>query len=294
VSRTRGAVLVLLTGVVFSFGAVPFRATDDIGAWEYLVSRAVGALVVTIPVFVFQNRGRVRDEIRAISMPHLGAGVIIGLMFCSFIVALSETTAAFILFFQALSPVAAAICSWFLLRERMSRDAWLATVGAIVGVGVIISGGVGSAAVWVIPIVIFIPIGFGFYTTMIRMGDDIDPSVPVIVAGITALGLSLGATVINGGFHANSHDHLLALFAGIFLLGLPLPLFNWANRAVPAPDATLLLMSEVVLAPVWVWIFYEENPSSSTLTGGAVILASVVWLTLRSAQGARRLRTSRG
>jgi DME family drug/metabolite transporter len=84
------------------------------------------------------------------------------------------------------------------------------------------------------------------------------------------------------------------VFAGIFLLGLPLPLFNWANRSVPAPDATLLLMSEVVLAPVWVWIFYKENPSSSTLAGGAVILASVVWLTLRSTQGTRRLRTSRG
>ncbi|MEO0494562.1 MAG: hypothetical protein AAF081_14225, partial [Actinomycetota bacterium] len=63
-------------------------------------------------------------------------------------------------------------------------------------------------------------------------------------------------------------------------------------QAVPAPDATLLLMSEIVLGPVWVWWAYEERPTDATLVGGVIILAAVVWLTVRARTPA--MRTSRG
>jgi DME family drug/metabolite transporter len=294
ISRLEGSLLVLATGVVFSFGALVFRQTDDIGPWEYLVFRSAGALLLTMSLFALQNRGRIRTEVRAVSAAHVGAGVIIGLMFCSFIVALSETTTAFILFFQGASPVLAAVCSWFILRERMTREAWIATAGSIVGVVIIVSAGLGSAPLWILPVVGFIPIGFGLYTTLIRVGDDIDPSLPVIVAALTALTLAIGATFVGGGFDASGKDRLLGVFAGAILLGLPLPVFTFANRAVPAPETTLLMMSEVVLAPIWVWVFVSEVPGGETLLGGAVILVSVGWLTLRTAASSVRLRTSRG
>lgn len=291
-SRAQGAVVVLAAGVVFSFGAVFFRWTDDIGAWEYLVFRAAGALAVTVPVFSLQNRRRIRAELRAVELAHVGAGVIIGLMFSAFIVALTETTAAFVLFFQAASPILAAICSWFILRERMSRESQIATVGVIVGVVIMVSAGLGGAPLWIVPVVAVIPIGFGFYSTLIRVGDDIDPSVPVIVGATTALVISLLATALGDGFVASGHDRLIGFLAGVLLLGIPLPVFTWANRHVPAPDAALLLMSEVVLGPIWMWWIHAEEPTAETLIGGSVILASVVWLTVRAAGGMVRILRS--
>ena len=49
-------------------------------------------------------------------------------------------------------------------------------------------------------------------------------------------------------------------------------------------DISLLLISEIVAAPLWVWIWVDETPRTETLIGGAVCLISVVWLTLRSSK----------
>lgn len=293
-SHLRGSLLVLLAGVVFSFGALFFRWTDDISAWEYLTTRSLGAVVVTGAVFSLQHRGRVRAEVASVERVHVVAGVVLGSTFCLFIVSLSEADAAFVLFFQALAPIGAAFCSWFLLRERVSNPAVVATVVSLVGVGVMVNGGLGSSPGWVVPVVVALPLAIGLYTTLIRMGDAVDPLVPVIVAGATALVLSTLVVVIDGGWVASARDLGIGLAAGVVLLALPLPLFNRGGRDVPAPETSLLLMSEVVLAPLWVWLFVDETPADATLVGGVVILAAVVWLTVHSAGGFRLVRTSRG
>ncbi len=282
--RVGGALLILVSGVAFSFGALVFRETDDIGPWEYLVFRALGALAVTLVVFGYQNRGRHRAAVAAVTPAHLVAGVVLGLMFCTFIVSLTETTAAFIVFFQAASPITAAVFSWVLLRERMSRPARLATVGVLAGVAVMVAGGLDAEPLWVVLLVTAIPVGLGLYATLIRTGEVIDPSVPAIVATSVALVLAVVVTIGSGGFDASGRDMALGLFAGAVLLGLPLPLFNLGARSVPAPEASLLLMSEIVLTPVWVWLFVDETPSDATLVGGTIILAVVVWLTVRTAR----------
>ena len=42
-------------------------------------------------------------------------------------------------------------------------------------------------------------------------------------------------------------------------------------------------MTEVVLAPLWVWIWPGETPALGTLIGGVIVLATVAWLVTRAA-----------
>jgi drug/metabolite transporter (DMT)-like permease len=62
---------------------------------------------------------------------------------------------------------------------------------------------------------------------------------------------------------------------GVFQLGLALILFTIGSRSVPAADMTLLAMTEVVLAPLWVWLVFGETAGVFTLVGGALLLAAV-------------------
>lgn len=293
VSRRTGALVVLATGVVFSFGGLFFRATDDVDAWQYLTFRGSGAVLVVGPIVWWRNRTDLGAVRRRLPSHHLAAGVLLGFMMISFIVSLTHTDVAFVLLFQALAPIAAAIFSWLVLREVFERDAMVAAAAAIVGVVVMVSSGLDAGIGWAIVVVIVIPVGLGLYSTLIRAGGPGgDPMVPVLIAGVVCAGGGAIVSLAGDGLSVSGRDLAIGLLAGALLIGIPVPFFNWAQRVVPAPDASLLLMTEIVLGPIWVWWAYSERPTDATLVGGAIILGAVVWLTMRARTPA--VRTSRG
>lgn len=291
-TRRTGAVLVLSAGVVFSFGGLFFRATDDVDAWQYLTFRGLGAVAVVAPMVWWRNRSDLGAVRRQLPWQHGAAGVLLGGMMISFIVALTHTDVAFVLLFQALAPIGAAIFSWLLLREIFERDARIASLGALVGVAVMVSSGLDDGIGWAILTVLVIPIGLGLYSTLIRAGGAGDPIVPVLIAGTVCASGGAIVALATDGLGVSGRDLVIGLLAGALLIGLPVPFFNFGQQAIPAPDASLLLMSEIVFGPIWVWWAYSERPSDATLIGGAIILAAVIWLTLRARTP--MVRTSRG
>jgi drug/metabolite transporter (DMT)-like permease len=96
-----------------------------------------------------------------------------------------------------------------------------------------------------------------------------------VVSGVVAVTLDGLAVSVRDGF--------LACLTGGVALGVGLPLFNLGHKSVAAAKVSLLLMTEVVLAPLWVWIWPGETPALGTLIGGAIVLATVAWLVTRAA-----------
>ena len=129
-----------------------------------------------------------------------------------------------------------------------------------------------------------IPITIGCYSVLMRSVSGVDPVIPTLIAG-SVLGLTSAAIALTeGGLIISLRDASLAFVSGGIALGIGLPMFNLGHRSVAAARVPLLLMTEVVLAPLWVWIWPGETPGATTLLGGAVILGAVVWLMLVSKQ----------
>ena len=91
-----------------------------------------------------------------------------------------------------------------------------------------------------------------------------------------------------------AYDVLMGVIAGGLLIGVFAPVWNYAHRFVPPADVSLLLISEIVMAPVWLWIWRDETPSTETLIGGAISLAAVLWLTFRMARDGEPALSARG
>jgi len=286
--------LVLATSVFFSFGGLAFRSTDSIDAWEYLFYRGAGMLLATGVVVALRKRDELRRMARRTRPGHVAAGVILGVINSVFIVSLDVATVAFVLFSQTLAPIAAAYFSWLLLRERVSGRVIVATIASMVGVAIMVSGALTDAISASALIVLFIPVGFGLYATLVRSAADIDPAVPIIIGALTVLTISTVVVGAGTGFDAGAGDAAIGVFAGSVLLGFPLAVFNIAQRVVPAPEAALLMLAEVVMAPLWVWLFVDERPEPTTLIGGAIIFLAVFWLTVTASPRRGRPITSRG
>src|SRR5256885_513055 len=63
-------------------------------------------------------------------------------------------------------------------------------------------------------------------------------------------------------------------FMGVFQLGLAYVFLSRAITRVPALEASLFLLVEPVLSPVWAWLAHGETPGPLAVFGGAVILTA--------------------
>ena len=273
-----GSSLILLTGALFSFSPLLFRWTSsESSEWLFLFWRSIGMLVASLIALNVGPHSTLSSHIRTGFAKNLLTGALMAGMSTAFIVSISRIDAATTLFLQSLAPFPAALLGWLLLRERVDSHTWAAMGTAVVGVAIMASSwdlsdalGVSAAAC--------IAVMLGVYTVLLRSSQNRDPRVPVIFAALIGILIGSVGTAMTSGFGLPISDALLALASGGILLGIGLPIFNLAGRYVPAARTSLLLLSEIVLAPFWVWLIVSETPEPNTLIGGTIILAALVWV----------------
>ena len=281
-TEREGAVLLALSGTIFSFTAVAYRAVEAASDWQFLAYRGGSTALAMFGLVALRRRSRPVD-FGATTWKVVFAGFLLAITSMLYILALSRISAATTLLLLAAAPVYAAVFGWLLLRERVHRATFIAIGVTMVGVAIMVGTGLDAGSGLGLLFAMLIPILVGLYNVVLRSAPGTDPVVPALLAGLfLALGAAAAAAWDGGGLAVSWRDVALACVSGGIALGLGLPLFNIGHRSVPAARVSLLIMTEIVLAPLWVWIWPGETPRIGTLVGGAIVLAAVVWLVRQS------------
>lgn len=277
-TERQGALLVAGAGVSFSVTAIAFEGVEAATDFQFLTYRGLSTAVAMILLIIARRTGR-PVSFAGVTRTTCLAGAVLAATSMLYILALSRTTAATTLFLLAASPIFAAIFGWLFLREAVARSTIIATAMTAVGVTITVGAGLGVGSATGLLFAAMIPVAVGCYSVLMRSMPAVDPVVPTLIAGgLLAIGAAIAAVATDGGLVISGRDVAMASISGGLALGLGLPMFNLGHRSVAAARVPLLLMTEVVLAPLWVWIWPGQTPSVATLVGGAVILGSVVWL----------------
>ena len=73
-------------------------------------------------------------------------------------------------------------------------------------------------------------------------------------------------------------------------MGLGMALFTQGARLIPSAYAALLSTAEVILGPLWVWLFLAETPMPRTVAGGGIVLTAITAYLLWQIVDNRKLR----
>ena len=230
-------------------------------------------------------RGRVRQQFLALGWAGLLIAVIFGIGKVTFIVSITNTTAANTLFIVSTSPLFAAVAAWLLMREPVARQTWLAIGFALVGIGIIASEGADQGGVIgnVAALVTALVLGACFAMTRRYRERNVVPAMALsgIISALLVLPVASPLSV------ASSDIAALGVM-GLVVLPLSFGLIFLGPRYIPAPEVSLVLLLEAVLGPWWVWLALGEEPSARTLVGGTVVLATLAFHSaLRLAGGVR-------
>lgn len=235
----------------------------------------IGGLIFT--PFALRRLGTLK---RAGLSWRVGSVLSFTVMTACFVIATTVTQAANAIILQYTSPLWVFALSPLLLKEKPGWTEGLVLLVAMAGVVVIFSGHEASGTAGLI-IALGSGLGYGTLTVMLRGLRAVDPMAVAWMNGLGSGLLLLPGVVIWGSFALTPAQLGLILLLSVVQFSLPYVLFSWALQRVEAHRASLIVLLETVLNPLWTFLLVGELVPPATLMGGPLILAGVVgWLML--------------
>ena len=268
----RGALLVTAAIVVWSTAGVLARWVD-VDPWTTLFWRSVFAAISLLAYLAFRDGRGMFDGFRRLGRVGIAMALCFAISMICFINALALTTVAAVLVFQAAAPLFAAILAWMFLRERVSRRTAIAIALSMLGVGLIVSNSGDAGRLWGNILSALMGLTYALTVVLARMERNV-PTTEATLLGVIIVAI-VSAPMAK--FQVPAPDMALLAVFGIFQMGLALIMFTTGIRLIPSADAGLISVLESVLAPLWVWFVFAENPGTLTLIGGAIVIAAVTW-----------------
>jgi drug/metabolite transporter, DME family len=216
------------------------------------------------------------------------AAWLVGLVYAStlvlFVVANKLTTAANAIYLQGTAPLYILLAAPLLLREPAKRADILFMCALGLGLGAFFTGqepvrqtapnpalgnlaAVASGITWAATV-----IGLRWLGRRTGEGQATQPSL--VTGNLMACGLTLWLALPVTAMPAR--DIAILLFLGVVQIGLAYVCLTHGITGVPALEASLLLLLEPVLNPIWAWLVHEEAPSRWALVGGVIIVSATV------------------
>lgn len=191
----------------------------------------------------------------------------------AFVVANTLTSAANAIVLQYTAPIFVFFFARLLFREKISRPNLIALTAATVGVVILYSGGGDVRGGRGIAVALFSGFFFAVYITSLRFLKGTDARW-LTFANNAACSLLL-LPWLGGALALTAYDAALLVVMGVVQLGLPYFLFSKGVEKISLQEASLIVLVEPVLNPIWVAAAYGEVPGTATLAGGALILSSL-------------------
>jgi drug/metabolite transporter (DMT)-like permease len=210
--------------------------------------------------------------------------------------ALSTAAAGIIL--QYTGPVFCALFAWIFQRRAIGGRTMIALLIAMLGITIMLIGGMhegASLAGLINGAISGVAFGGLILTLEVvnRRGHNVQPINPFLIVMFNNLGTALVVFPIALHYgHVKAEPWQLGTMAatGVVQLAIPYVLFVLALRRVEPVDASLLILLEPVLNPIWVWFAVGERPDVATFIGGAAILvAMLIEATKEKASGFTKL-----
>ena len=291
-----GVVMVVLAGLFWSTGGILIRWIEAADAWQIIFYRSLSLAAALLLIVTVRHRGRLIAAFVAAGRGGLVAGACLSGGFIGYVLSLQLTSVANAVFMLGASPFFVAVLGYWLLGERVRAATWLAMLIALAGIAVMVAGGLIAGTIAGNLLALTASLSFAVFNVLLRRDRHTDMMPCVVIAGLIAAAIAgavvaamaAGAgTAAARGLAVSARDLGLCIAMGAGQVGLGLTAFTIGARHVPAVELALLAMTELVLAPLWVWLGVGEVPSVTTLIGGAIIMVAIGFQAL---SGVRRRR----
>ncbi len=269
----------LCAALLFSTGGAAIKAVS-LGGWQVACFRSGVAALVLLAL--------VPGARRAWSWRVLLVGLAYAITLVLFVLSNKLTTAANAIFLQSTAPIYLLLLGPWLLKEPVRRSDLILVAAVGVGMSLFFVGGETALSTAPHPFrgnLVAVIAGITWALTLAglrwigsRQGGAQAGMATVVAGNALACLVCLPKALPLISFPVR--DVLIIGYLGAFQIGLAYVFLTRAMRVVPALEASLLLLAEPALSPVWAALVHGERPGTLAILGGALILSATLARTL--------------
>ncbi len=191
-----------------------------------------------------------------------------------FVLATKMTTAANAILLQYSAPIYVAVFGIWLLKEKVKYFDWVIIFIALFGILLFFLDKLTLTGLWGNIIALITGVSFALLIIFMRMQKDSSPLGTVVLGNFMTVLVCLPFIIRNFPITIDAWIGLILL--GVFQLGLAYVLFSIAIKKVTALQGIMIPLIEPILNPLWVLLFYGEEPGLWSVIGGLIVLGAVV------------------
>jgi drug/metabolite transporter (DMT)-like permease len=283
-SRSRARLQLAVAAALFSTGGAAIKAADFTG-WQ---TAGLRSGIAAVAIVLMTSEARRGWTVRT---------VLVGFAYAAcltlFVLANRLTTAANTIFLQSTAPLYLLVLSTWLLKEPVRRQDLALMAVVATGLALFFVSSETPVATAPDPVrgnLLATVSGFFWAVTVCGLrwlgtgdGTHGSPVAAVVSGNLTAFLVALPMALPLG--RHGVADWAVVAYLGVFQIAVAYVLVTSGLRRIAALEASLILLIEPVLNPVWAWLFQGERPGSWALLGGAIILGATTvkgWLDARA------------
>lgn len=190
-----------------------------------------------------------------------------------FITAIKNTTVANVVIIFGTSALFSAFFAYLFYKEKICRNILIASFFMFIGLFIIFNEDLGLGNLkgnfYALLCTVSVSISFVLLAKHVKINR-------VILTAATGLYLALITFFLAENLIIDMYTFFVIACMGLLITPISRVLIGNGTKFINASEVSLLMIIETIMAPIWVWVFLNEVPSSNTFLGGAIILITLI------------------
>ena len=166
-----------------------------------------------------------------------------------------------------------AVFGYFYLKEKVSLISFIAITFSMIGIVIMVGDSLSTGSLFGNLVALAIPFNFAILVMVIRKNASLDMIPAILYSGIFS---SIYGFFLSDSLYFTNHDIFMGFLLGVPQLALGFICITIGSRTTASALIGLLMLTETLCAPIWVWIFLNEIPPLSVFIGGFIIILALI------------------
>jgi drug/metabolite transporter (DMT)-like permease len=271
-NNAKGLMLTSIGIFIMSVESLMIKYTT-ISSFVFSFYLGIFIFVSTAGSLLFKKKEYVKNALSSSFWILIICAIMMGISNIFFITAVKTTTVANVVIIFSTAALFSSLIAYFLYKEKMTKNIFYASFFMFIGLFIIffdeLNFGSMEGNIYALLCTILFSISF----VLLSKYKEMDR---VVLTALSGVALSIITYFLSDDLKIDTTNLFIVMSMGLVVSSISRVLIGNGAKYISASEVSLLMLIETIMAPIWVWLFLNEIPSSNTFIGGSIIIVTLI------------------